>query len=248
MPTLTAGNDPSNPGSATQKANYTKRARLSAKPAAKELVYGPASTFFGRQLRSTNGLLFPYTPTISDTATVNYDVYEPVHGNQNFSAFRNRASKEIQVVGTFTSMNQPEARANLAYLHFLRTITQMYFGTQSENRGTPPPILLFNAYGSAVFNNVPVIVTNYNYEMPTDVDYVYINTEKTNPIAAEFSGGDLGGEFNTGPAINGFDAWVPTRFSISIQMTVQNTPARLRREFDLDKFRRGDLINGGGWI
>lgn len=240
VPNLTSRNP------ALSTSNYIeKRAKISAKPSGRELVYGPRLSI-NEALWRNDGLIFPYTPTINDTATVNYDTYEPIHGNQNYSAFKNRSSKEISVIGTFTTMNQNEAATNLSYLHFLRTVTQMYFGS-GENRGTPPPVLLFSAYGSAIFNKVPVIITNYTFEMPADVDYVYLDSPKiTREVLVDNRRGEA---THYGPETSdGFNAWLPTRFTITVQMTVQNTPARLRRQFNLDEFRSGRLINDGGWI
>jgi len=243
-----------------------RRARISAKPGAKVEIYGkPLRQNILNPLYQTGGLLFPYTPMINDTATVNYESYDPVHSNQPFSAFKSVAAKEITVIGTFTTMNKQEAAQNLANIHFLRTITKMYFGTGGLStseavalRGTPPPILMFNAYGTAIYHNVPVIVTSFNVEMPQDVDYVQVKNNSTirrtinNP-----------GEFNDTTNPNGtrnletpivletdfsIDAWLPTRFMITVQMTVQNTPDRLRREFNLDDFRTGRLIGRGGWV
>ena len=244
-----------------------RRARISAKPGAKDIVYGKREdNNILKPLHDSGGLLFPYTPMITDTATVNYETYDPVHTNQPFAAFKSVAMKEITIIGTFTTMNQQEAKQNLANIHFLRTVTKMYFGLKSKLRGTPPPILLFNAYGTAIFHNVPVIITNYNIEMPMDVDYVNIKsaaggtTRTTNELILD-------------PNLNPFDvsldlantrredlvnateqipgditAWLPTRFTINVMMQVQNTPDRLRREFDLDAFRTGQLIKKGGWV
>lgn len=214
------------------------RARISAKPGATQQIYGNGIM---KPLYTTGGLLFPYTPTLSDTTSVNYDAYEPVHSNQGFSAFKSRASKEITAIGTFTTMNQDEARVNIANLHFLRTVTQMYFGQNDPNRGTPPPVLLFNAYGEAIYRNVPVIITNYTFEMPADVDYVQCTTSIVPGESADESDGSISSDGSA-------TSWVPTRFSISVQMTVQNTPGRLRKQFNLNEFREGSLIKNGGWV
>ena len=62
----------------------------------------------------------------------------------------------------------------MACLHFFRTVTKMNFGENDPNAGTPPPILLFNAYGPFVFNNLPVIVKQFTFSFPDDVDYVEV--------------------------------------------------------------------------
>lgn len=255
-----------------------RRARISAKPAARRIIYGPnRKDNILQPLYNTNGFLFPYTPTIFDSATVNYEYYDPIHTNQPFAAFKSVAVKEIQVTGIFSTMNQQEALQNIANIHFLRVITKMYFGLGNDGsddsksgqdlRGTPPPILLFNAYGNALYNNIPVIVTSFNTEFPADVDYVpaILPEEVGGAIKKVFNNP---GEFDifknprgitnplAGPEQIGTElikkgniiAWLPTRFVITVQMAVQNTPDRLRRQFNLNDFRTGRLIKKGGWI
>ena len=254
----------SNEKIAGQHGFKDRRVRLSAKPSAKDIVYGPnIRSNILRPLYTTGGLLFPYTPTINDSATVNYESYDPIHTNQPFAAFKSVAAKDITVIGTFTAMNQDEAKYCLAAIHFLRTITKMYFGVGSDGsissnagrdlRGTPPPILLFNGYGTAIYHNVPVIVTTYNIELPQDVDYVRVNTTSLGINVNEEIEQD---NFDNGPIpqdriiskSSDITAWVPSRFIISITIQVQNTPDRLRRQFNLNDFRTGKLIKRGGWV
>ncbi len=243
------------PIAGNQEGLRDRRARISAKPLARDKIYGSRNDTKNilRPLYESGGLLFPYTPTINDTATVNYEMYEPVHTNQPFAAFKSVAAKEITIIGTFTTMNKQEAVQNLANIHFLRTVTKMYFGFKSTLRGTPPPILLFNALGTAMYHNVPVIVTTFNIELPADVDYVNIRKKGVSRLTrlnAEeaFSRGSITADLPFFETTDPITAWIPTRFIISVTMTVQNTPDRLRREFDLDAFRTGKLISRGGWV
>jgi len=242
-----------------------RRARLSAKPDAVADIYGPAvNNNILSPLYETGGLLFPYTPNINDSATVQYDYYDPIHTNQPFAAFKSVAAKEITVIGPFTAQNQEEARYCLAAIHFLRTVTKMFFGTNRgtgqpgqravDLRGTPPPILLFNAYGTAIYHNVPVIVNTYNVEFPQDIDYVEVDFSRS--VGTERRDIDFGFDifsadrFGTNEIEKSRDisAWVPTKFTISLTMTVQNTPDRLRRSFNLNDFRTGKLVKRGGWV
>lgn len=243
-----------------------RRARLSAKPAAVSTIYGEkGSNNILNPLYETGGLLFPYTPNINDSATVQYDYYDPIHTNQPFAAFKSVAAKEITVIGPFTAQNQEEARYCLAAIHFLRTVTKMFFGvggldqTAVNLRGTPPPILLFNAYGTAIYHNVPVIITTYNVEFGQDIDYVEVlfsnrtgasdNLINLNEFTASSNRQLEPGNNLTIRSIDGdISAWVPTKFTISLTMTVQNTPDRLRRNFNLNDFRTGKLIKKGGWV
>jgi len=248
---------------------HDRRARLSAKPKAREQIYGPnVSENILHSIWHTGGLMWPYTPIINDNITVNYESYDPVHTNQPFMAFKSVGAKEIMCSGMFTAQNQEEAEYCIAAIHFLRTITKMFFGVGSEGedtsqaainaRGTPPPILLFNAHGTAMFHNVPVIVTSYSIELPQDVDYVELETslERRNRqslIEAPELRGVIDRATSDGREINfrekeGISAWLPTRFNITVNMTVQNSPNRLRRNFNLNDFRTGRLIKRGGWV
>lgn len=247
-----------------------RRARISAKPGAVERIYGVKDTNnLLNPLYETGGLLFPYTPNINDSATVQYDYYDPVHTNQPFAAFKSVAAKEITVIGAFTAQNQDEARYCIAAIHFLRTVTKMFFGVGGAGdltsreaidlRGTPPPILLFNAHGTAIYHNVPVIITTYNVEFPQDVDYVEVlfsnrvgssdELINLNEFTASSNRQLEPGNNLTIRSIDGdISAWIPTKFTVSVTMTVQNTPDRLRRNFNLNDFRTGKLVKKGGWV
>ena len=139
----------------------------------------------------------------------------------------------------------------------------MYFGIGSSNtsasleavaaRGTPPPILLFNAHGTAIYHNVPVIVTHYDVEFPSDVDYVELKNSNipTQESIDEYNDHILMknitmlAQSRTQESIT---AWIPTKFTITVNMTVQNSPNRWRRNFNLGDFRTGSLIKKGGWV
>jgi hypothetical protein len=204
----------------------SRRARLRPKPAAIEQVLGTGNIL--KPLKETNGMIWPYRPTINYQQEVSYTDVAMTHTNQEFYAYARTNAVKLTCDGEFSVQNQEEGKYVLACLHFLRTITKMYFG-QGGNLGTPPPILLFDAYGQYMFNRLPVIVTSFAANMPKDVDYVPIDVST------------LGTSFAT-PYV-----WLPSVFTISVSMTVQNTPAKLR-QFDLDEFRKGSLLSGGGWI
>lgn len=257
-----------------------RRIRISAKPAARNIIYGSASDSSNilKPLWDTGGLMWPFTPTMSDIGNIEYETYDPVHTNQPFSAFKRVGVKEIQISGPFTAMNEFESRYCLAAIHFLRSVTKMYFGVGGTGasialRGTPPPVLLLNGYGTAMFNNIPVVITNYSVDLPADVDYVQVNVGDSPPAAASNSVSGLSipksikdaknmatgiianpssllGKTDSQVAANngGISAWVPTKFNITVTVQVQNSPDRWRRHFNLDSFRTGGLIKNGGWI
>lgn len=171
-------------------------------------------------LSSTDGLVFPYTPIIGLNQSVNYNSYDPVHSNQEILAYTRTAAPQITCSGEFTVQNSQEASYAIACIHFLRTVTKMDFGLNSPNTGTPPPVLIFSAYGEYMFNEVPVIIQGFDIQFENGVDYVRIPNSNT---------------------------YVPTNFTISIVMIVQNPPQRLR-QFNSKEFRNGDLVKRGGWL
>jgi len=208
-------------------------------------------------LAATGGMVFPYQPTINYQQDVTYTPMELVHANQDFLSYTRTPALRLSVDGQFTVQNQREGAYALACIHFLRTVTKMYFGgapgsNAERYQGTPPPVLLFDAYGQFMFNALPVVVTQFAVTLPNDVDYVPVEVgQGENYVSA-----GVPEQFATWSRLNqpnlrgGPDtgyAWLPSMFNISVQITVQNTPRRLR-QFDLDRFRNGELLRSGGWV
>lgn len=148
-----------------------RRVSLSPKPAAMGRVLGNGLL---NPLKETGGLVWPYTPTISYNQEIDYQQIAMVHANQDFHVYSKTPAVQLQVNGDFTVQNQKEGQYALAAIHFLRTVTKMNFGESDPLAGTPPPVLLFNAYGAFVFNNLPVIVKGFQIEFPDSVDYVQV--------------------------------------------------------------------------
>lgn len=226
-----------------------RRVRLRPKPAAMRqiLSYSPLLA----PLWSTNGMVWPYQPDIQYSQDVEYQPIQMVHTNQEFHAYTRTPAVKLTCSGDFTVQNQSEGLYALGCLHFLRTVTKMYFG-QSSNPGTPPPILLFDAYGKYMFNKLPVIVTQFNANMPKDVDYVPVNLNNLGQSLQVINGVQsnlvtgLFGNYAANYSSEGY-IWLPAAFSIGVSLIVQNTPAKLR-SFNLDSFRNGSSLKGGGWI
>ena len=57
----------------------------------------------------------------------------------------------------------------------------MRFGTDDQ-AGSPPPVCRFYAYGQYMMHNVPVAITSWKHELPSDVDYVTIG--RGTPLAS----------------------------------------------------------------
>lgn len=220
------------------------RARLQPKNIAKaQTILGPNSTDnLLYPLYSTNGVLFPYTPSISTGSVTEYDPTSFIHSNYGYNAYVRSYPKPISMTAEFTAQSNDEALYLLAVMHFFRSVTKMYFGVTPYNRaGTPPPTLLFNYLGEYQFNNVPVVVKNFDYTLEANIDYVPVDTSGINAIYSDNIGVQL-------PAANyGGYSYVPTHVTVSLEMDTQYIPIQLRNDFNLDEFRSGKLV-GKGYI
>lgn len=158
---------------ALQQNPDNRRVTLKPKPAATSRVLGNGLL---NPLKETGGLVWPYTPTIQYLSEVDYQSIQTVHANQDFHVYSKTPAVTLTVEGDFTVQNQKEGQYALAAIHFLRTMSKMNFGENDPLAGTPPPVLLFNAYGQFVFHNLPVIVKGFNIAFGNDVDYVQVKT------------------------------------------------------------------------
>lgn len=169
--------------------------------------------------RTDNSMVFPYTPQILIQHSASYSPMKPVHSNYPFYAYANSQVDQMSIVGDFYVENAIEGEYWIAVQHYLKSITKMAYG-QTSYQGSPPPVVLLNGYGDYVFKNVPVVVTVFAIDMPSDVDYIKVDI----------------GENGT---------WVPVRSNI--QVTVQPIYSRNAVEqFSLDKFAQGGYLNSNG--
>ena len=199
------------PFTGTQSSNTSnnsdaqgRRVRLRPKPAAAMQVYG--SNGLLQPLRNTNGMVWPYQPVITWAQGVNYSPMELVHTNQDIQAYVNTPSTKLQVAGDFSVQNQQDGIYALAAIHFLRTVTKMHFGSSDPNAGVPPPVLLFDAYGQYMFNQLPVIVTNFTVSLPNDVDYVPVDLSNIQTYSGNQTTTNIPGysQLQVTPSINSF--------------------------------------------
>jgi hypothetical protein len=126
----------------------------------------------------TNGMIWPYLPTITMSHSASYDTIQTTHTNYPFYAYKSSQVDDISIAGQFTVQSQDEALYWLAAVHFLKTVTKMYFG-QGPNLGNPPPICTLNGYGDFVYKNVSVIIKSFNVTLDKDCDYIAVKVGKT---------------------------------------------------------------------
>jgi hypothetical protein len=242
-----------------------RRVRLRPKDAAANYVYGDKSQTGSSQpsilsfLRVTNGMVWNYTPIISEQRNVNYEMEQPIHTNSGYNSYKNTSNATITIQGSFYASTGMEAMYTLACMHFLRSITQMDFGRQaalSSNPdfavvGAPPPILLLSGYGRYIYNDIPVIIKSYQFSYPDDVSYIQV------PVNSSLDGYDYSDSAtrayfenlrNVGTTNPENEVWVPQKMNITIQLEEQPTPNFMTTKFNLNSFKRGEMLRKGGFI
>jgi len=211
--------------------NYDWRARLRPKRGGESYVYGTAyeneGTNILQPIINSNGLIWQYTPQIFVAAGTNYTQYDLQGMNYPIYAYQNSRPPELPIAAEFTANNIDEARYMLAIMHFLKVITKSYSGDAAVAQGvagTPPPVLLFEYLGEHGFNKVPVIVKDYSIQYSEDVDYV--------PVHYKMGSRDT-------------VTYVPTAALVSINMSVNYTPKKLRKQFDITGLTTGAAYSDG---
>lgn len=226
------------------------RVRLSAMRGQEKIVYGMPDRVGNilTPLHATNGLIFPYTPTVQVSQDTSWQTGDLEHANYDILSFQKASSATFSITGKFTVQNQREGEYLLAALHYLRTVSKAYFGaqdveqfvapqtdantdqtvemTRSEGKaGLPPPVLLFSGYGNMMFNEIHVVVKSHSWAFEENQDMIKI---------------DLA---------NGGQVWLPPMMTLSISLMMQQNTNTVRSEFKLDDFRTGKLLNNQkGWF
>jgi hypothetical protein len=200
IPIPTAPNTPVTTGSATglQGARANTQAQSTAQDQAAfalkqdwrvRLSLAPNSGYLYNALNvqgilqpliKTNGVVFPYTPSIQVQYSAHYDNYDLTHSNYKIYQYKNSSVDTIQISCDFTAQDTAEANYLLAVIHFFKSVTKMFYGQDSIPKiGTPPPLCFLTGLGSFQFDNHPLAITNFAYNLPTDVDYIRASASAT---------------------------------------------------------------------
>lgn len=226
-------------------------------------------------LAETNGIIFPYTPKIDTTYAANYSAVDLTHSNYRGYFYQNSYVDVISITATFTAQDTTQANYLLATIHFLRSVTKMFYG-QDANRGVPPPLVFLTGLGSYQFNRHPCLVRQFNYSLPDDVDYIRARSVNidgtnllrrrnrtilpTNPLESvrqrlKTAGLPPGG-LDSAPAaptlgipVQGVDAptYVPTKMEIIIELLPVQTRSQQSQQFSVRSYANGDLLKSGFW-
>jgi len=130
-------------------------------------------------LKDTNGVVFPYTPQIAITHTASYQATPLTHANFQHYSYSSSDIAAITISGDFTAQNKSEGLYVLAVIHFFRSVTKMFFGSDANPvAGTPPPVLFLYGLGDQILNGVPVVVTSFTSTFPNDIDYLLVKNNR----------------------------------------------------------------------
>lgn len=212
---------------ATGQFPTDERARLSLAPGAGDVLYNSGGIL--SPLQATSGLIFPYTPAINVSHNAEYETQGLAHTNYSQHSYMRSGVDQISVVGTFTAETQEEGRYMLAAIHFLKSATKMFYGRDS-NRGTPPPVLRLSAHGTYMYDSLPVVVSQTNFDFPTDVDYIEVDVTDSPRNSSGFS--------NT-------TTRVPTNMMLNVTLLVVASRTRTL-DFSLREYATGGLLGLAG--
>lgn len=189
-----------------------------------KLTVSPATGLLGgkvmQPLAPSLGIIFPYTPTLFVQHTTAFSAAGLTHTNYDHPAFDSHQVGSIQITGQFTANSAGEADYMRAVLHFLRSVSKMYFGQDTGPiAGTPPPVCRLNASGDYVFTNVPVVVESFTMELPSSVDYIFTSDNATA---------------------------MPSSTTVTVNAKPAYTRQATSKRFGLKKFADGGLLGSSG--
>lgn len=168
-------------------------------------------------LRNDMGVIFDYSPNIVMSVASAYQPMDLPHTNYDFHSFNKSSIQDITLDFDLTAHTKEEADRTLAIIHFFRTFTKMAYGVNDPNRGMPPQIFRFSAYGEYMINRAPVAIKNFNLNLANDVDYVMTSSGTAVPVHSKFT-------------------------AVLVYMP---TPNKIRSDFTLDSFANGTGIQKG---
>jgi chemotaxis protein histidine kinase CheA len=219
-----------------------------------------------KPLQATNGVVFPYTPSIQMGYVSNYDAFELVHSNYKIFQYKNSAVEQLSITADFTAQDATEAAYVLAVIHFFRTVTKMFYGKdQNPKPGTPPPLCYINGMGDFQFNQHPLVISNFSYTLPNDVDYIRAgaptlpagqsssgystpnNSTNTSTSRMQSNNVPAGGQ-NAAPnwttQTNIEPTYIPTKIQVSITALPIVTRKDISDNFSVRDYATGALMRG----
>lgn len=246
------------------------RVRLSLADNASYLYNAPNPGILS-YLKETNGVIFPYTPQIQITYAAHYDAAVVTHSNYKIFQYKNSSVDQVQITCDFTAQDTYEANYLLAVIHFFRSVTKMFYGNdQIPKPGTPPPLCYLSGLGGFQFDDHPLVINSFNYNLPNEVDYIRAssptlmpgvnstgynsNTKNSTPTASDIRMATGETPLNQGAiasapnfpnkATNTTPTYVPTKMQITISAYPIVTRNDISNNFSLREYATGKLLQG----
>jgi hypothetical protein len=240
--TLTSGlqNAISSVNSSATAVNPSASSSTSASDDRVRIAYLPNYTGGGEAypgimapLKQTQGLMFPYTPSIQVSQEVDYGNMQMTHSNTNYYYYSRSPNAQINITGKFTVQNQTEGAYAIAAIQFLRSVSKMNFGQADKNAGLPPPILTLTGYGDYMFKSIRVFVKTHSYNYDENMDTVKVNLSSSGTTNTTTGGGASG------------SVRLPAMFTLTVSLITQPTVKMMRKDFSLEDYRSGKLLSDG---
>lgn len=246
------------------------RVAIALAPGSKYLYNAPNPGILA-PLAATDGVIFPYTPSISVAYQASYDVANIIHSNYKVYQYTGSSVEQVTITGEFTAQDTYEANYLMAVIHFFRSMTKMFYGQDEYPKpGTPPPVAFLYGFGAFQFDGQPLAITGFTYSLPADVDYIQAYT--TSAIAGQqisvpsqgtSQNGRLGTQIQPGgtrppPGFQVAGApkaptYVPTKIQLSISCVPLVSRNQVSNNFSLAEYATGNLTRaqqngvGGFW-
>jgi hypothetical protein len=249
--------------------NADWRVRLRLAPQSRYLYNAPNPGIL-QPLQVTDGVIFPYTPSITTAYKANYSDYVLTHSNYKGYFYQGSHVDAITMNATFTAQSTADANYLLAVITFFKSVTKMFYGQDAE-RGTPPPLTYLSGLGEYQFNEHPCLVSQFNLNLPAEVDYIRAGSPNqlgTNLVnqrdRQNVTTGSLFGGLNRlaaalltkgaipnppAPASLGLNrpTYVPTKIEIQLTLLPIQSRSQVSKQFSVKEFANGNLIKGGFW-
>jgi hypothetical protein len=246
------------------------RVRLRLAPQSNYLYNDPQCGPVLWPLRNTDGVIFPYTPKIDTAYKAEYDAYNLTHSNYRGYFYKGSYVDAVNINAMFTAQDTAEANYLLAVIHFFRSATKMFYG-QDAQRGSPPPLVYLSGLGDYQFAEHPCVISQFNYNLPSDVDYIRAQSGSSNGTNLQIqrdrqtiAGNPLSyalqrlatvgltkGALPNRLASNtlGLDnpTYVPTKIDIVLTLFPIQSREQVSKQFSLKNFANGNLLKGGFW-
>jgi hypothetical protein len=246
------------------------RVRLRLAPQSNYLYNDPQCGPVLWPLRNTDGVIFPYTPKIDTAYKAEYDPYNLTHSNYRGYFYKGSYIDAININAMFTAQDTAEANYLLATIHFFRSATKMFYG-QDAQRGSPPPLVYLSGLGDYQFAEHPCVISQFNYNLPSDVDYIRAQSGGTNGTNLQIqrdrqtiAGNPLSYALQRLATVGltkgalpdrlssntlGLDnpTYVPTKMDIQLTLFPMQSREQVSKQFSLKNFANGNLLKGGFW-